>query len=140
MRLNTSDDSGRNQTRDAGPVAPHGAAASTLSFSFATPGFHWAELWLEGDTAPTATRAELGFWCTDVRKVLFVGTRNDFGALPYAISPGGNADLSGLDSVFVDPAQLAAGLAAKPLAVVTSWDRIDPAAGGLRPRRRHAPA
>lgn len=125
-RLNSSDDSGRNQTRDVnlGPRAP---APSTLAFSFATPGFHWAELWIEGDTAPAATKSEIGFWCTDVRKVLFVGTRDDFGALPYAVSPGGNADLSGLDSEFVAPGQLATALAAKPLAVVTSWDRVDPA-------------
>jgi hypothetical protein len=125
-RLNSSDDSGRNQTRDV-HMGPHGSAASTLAFSFPTPGFHWAELWIEGDTATAATKSELGFWCTDVRKVLFVGTREDYGALPYAVSPGGNADLTGLDSTFVDPDEVAAGLAAKPLAVVTSWDRVDPA-------------
>ena len=125
-RLNSSDDSGRNQTRDV-DLGPRASAASTLAFSFGTPGFHWAELWIEGDTAPAATRSELGFWCTEARQVLFVGARDDFGALPYAVSPGGNADLSGLTSVFVDPARLGAGLAARPLAVVTSWDHIDPA-------------
>jgi len=125
-RLNGSDDSGRNQTHDLN-LGPHGSTAATFAFSFGTPGFHWAEVWIEGDTASTATRADLGFWCTEVRKVLFVGTHDDFGALPYAISPGGNAELSGLDSVFVDPAQLATSLAARPLAVVTSWDRVDPA-------------
>jgi hypothetical protein len=125
-RLNSSDDSGHNQTRDV-RLGPRGSASSTLAFSFATPGFHWAELWIEGDTATAATKSELGFWCTDVRKVLFVGTRDDYGALPFAVSPGGNADLTGLDSTYVDPGELAASLAAKPLAVVTSWDRIDPA-------------
>jgi hypothetical protein len=125
-RLNGSDDSGHDQTYEFN-VGPRGSATATFTFSFVTPGFHWAEMWIEGDTAPTATRADLGFWCTEVRKVLFVGTRGDFGALPYAISPGGNADLSGLASVFVNPAQLATSLAAKPLAVVTSWNRVDPA-------------
>jgi hypothetical protein len=125
-RLNSSDDSGRNQTRDL-DLATRASANATLAFSFATAGFHWAELWIEGDAAPAAIRSELGFWCTDVRKVLFVGTHDDFGALPYAVSPGGNADLTGLESVFIDPGQVATSLADKPLAVVTSWDRVDPA-------------
>jgi hypothetical protein len=125
-RLNSSDDSGKNQTHDL-EIAPHGTGSSTLTFSFTTPGFHWAEWWIEGDTAPTAIRADVGFWVTDVRKVLFVGAHDDFGALPYAVSPGGNADLTGLESEFIDPAQVAASLSANPLAVVTTWDRIDPA-------------
>jgi hypothetical protein len=125
-RLNSSDDSGRNQTRDL-EIAPRGSSDSTLTFSFNTPGFHWSEWWVEGDTAPTATRSDIGFWCTDVQKVIFAGERGDFGALSYAVSPGGNADLTGLDSVFVDPGQIASNLSAKPLAVVSSWNEVDPA-------------
>jgi hypothetical protein len=125
-RLNSSDDSGKNQVREL-QVAPRGTGSGTLTFSFSTPGFHWAEWWIEGDTAPTAIRSDVGFWVTDVRKVLFVGTKDDFGALPYAVSPGGTPDLTGLDSVFIDPTLLATNLAADPLAVVTTWDRIDPA-------------
>jgi hypothetical protein len=124
-RLNSNDDAGRNQTFDL-ILPPHGTSTPTLTFSFPTPGFHWAELWLEGDTAATATRCELGFWCTDVRQVLFVGTPADFGTLPYAVSPGGNSALTGLDSVYVNPAQVAAALRAKPLAVVSTWNQIDP--------------
>ena len=123
-RLNSSDDSGRNQTRDV-DVPSRGTASSTLRFAFTTPGFHWAEWWIEGDTAPTALRSDVGFWVTDVRKVLFLGTREDFGALSYAVSPGGNADLTGLDSVFVDPVQLAENLGANPLAIITTWDHLD---------------
>lgn len=125
-RLNSSDDSGKNQTREV-EVPAHGTAASTLRFSFTTPGFHWAEWWIEGDTAPAALRSDVGFWVTDVRKVLFLGTREDFGALSYAVSPGGNADLTGLDSVFIDPGQLTENLASNPLAIITTWDHIDPA-------------
>jgi hypothetical protein len=126
VRLNSSDDSGKNQTHDL-EVPSKGTATGTLTFSFTTPGFHWAEWWIEGDTAPMCTRADVGFWVTDVRKVLFLGTKEDFGALSYAVSPGGNADLTGLDSVFSDPSQLAANLSADPLAVITTWDRVDPA-------------
>ena len=93
-----------------------------LTFSFANPGFHWAQVWVEGDAAPAANHADLGFWCTDVQKALFVGGKNDFAAMPYAVSPGGNPDLSGIDTVFIGPDQLTASLAAKPLAVVLTWD------------------
>jgi hypothetical protein len=125
-RLNSSDDSGRNQTRDL-ELAPNASSNSTLTFSFTTPGFHWSEWWVEGDTSPTAIRSDVGFWCTDVQKVLFAGQEGDFGALPYAVSPGGNANLTGLQSVYIDPGQIASNLAAKPLAIVSSWNQIDPA-------------
>src|ERR1019366_3897906 len=47
---------------------------------------------------------------------------NDFAAVPYAVSPGGNPDLSGIDAVFIGAEQLTASLAAKPLAVVLTWE------------------
>ncbi len=121
VRLDSADDSGKNVSRDV-QVAANASTPAALTFSFANPGFHWAQVWVEGDAAPTANRAELGFWCTDVRKVLFVGGKNDFAAMPYAISPGGNSDLSGIDAVFIGAEQLTASLAAKPLAVVMTWE------------------
>jgi len=121
VRLNTSDDSGKNLSRTV-EVAPNASSLITLTFSFGNPGFHWGQTWVEGDVAPTANRADLGFWCTDAQKVLFVGTKNDFAALPYAIAPGGNADLSGIDAVFTPADQLMASLAANPLAIALTWD------------------
>jgi hypothetical protein len=121
VRLNSADDSGRNISRDV-EVGPNASTPVTLTFSFVNSGFHWAQIWLEGDAAPTANRAGLGFWNTDVRNVLFVGARDDFGAMPYAISPGGNSDLSGIQAVFMSADQMAAGLALKPLAVVLTWE------------------
>ena len=120
-RLDSTDDSGKNFSRDV-EVAPNASTPVTLTFSFAHPGFHWAQVWVEGDAAPTANRAELGFWCTDAQKVLFVGGKDDFAAMPYAVSPGGNSDLSGIDAVFIGTDQLVASLAAKPLAVVLTWE------------------
>jgi len=117
VRLDGADDSGKHFSRDV-EVAPNASTPVVVTFSFANPGFHWAQVWVEGDAAPTANRAELGFWITDVRKVLFVGGKDDFAAMPYAVSPGGNSDLSGLDAVFIGADQLTASLAAKPLAVV----------------------
>jgi len=121
VRLNTTDDSGKNISRDV-EVAPNAATPVALTFSFANPGFHWAQIWVEGDAAPAGNRADLGFWCTDVQKALFVGAKNDFAAMPYAVSPGGNPDLSGIDAVFIGPEQLTGSLATKPLAVVLTWD------------------
>ena len=121
VRVNTTDDSGKNVSHTA-EVGPNASALVTVSFSFANPGFHWAQVWAEGDVTPTASRVDLGFWCTDVEKVFFLGTKNDFAALPYAVAPGGNPDLSGIDTVFIGPDQLTANLAAKPLAVALTWD------------------
>jgi hypothetical protein len=118
VRLNSMDDSGKNQSSEV-EVATTTAAVQT--FSFGTPGFHWAESWVEGDLAPAATRVAFGFWCTEVRKVFFVGAKDDFAALPYAVSPGGNADLSGINGVTISTDQLTGALAAKPLAVVLTW-------------------
>ncbi len=100
MRLDSADDSGKNLSRDV-QVPPNDAAPATLTFSFALPVFHWAQVWIEGDAAPTANRAELGFWNTDVQNVVFVGGKDDFAAMPYAIAPGGNSNLSGIDTVFL---------------------------------------
>ena len=121
VRLNTSDDSGKNFAKEI-EVAPNTTVPEVLTFSFPNPGFHWGQIWLEGDAAPTANRAELGFFTTDVQKVVFIGNRDDFAAMPYAISPGGNPDLSGIDPVFTSAEQLSTSLATKPLAVILTWE------------------
>jgi len=121
VRLNSTDDSGKNLSREV-EVAPGGSTPVVLTFSFPNSGFHWAQVWVEGDAAPTANRAELGFWCSEVQKVLFVGAKNDFAAMPYAVSPGGNSDLSGIEATATDLSQLTADLLTKPLAVVLTWE------------------
>jgi hypothetical protein len=121
VRLNSSDDSGKSFSRDIS-VSPGEAVPAALTFSFNNPGFHWARIWVEGDIAPAVDRIDLGFWCSEAQKTLFVGGREKFAALPFAIAPGGNADLSGIDAVGVNPDQLANELNAKPLAVALTWD------------------
>jgi len=122
VRINSTDDSGKNFSKDV-PIAPGASTPIVLTFSFANPGFHWAQAWIEGDAATAASRAELGFWTTDVQKVIFLGGKDDYAAMPYAISPGGNPDLSGIDTIFAGSDTLAASLADKPLAVVVTWDK-----------------
>ncbi len=123
IRLNTTDDTGKNASRNISVPAGE-AVPLTLSFSFATAGIHWARAWLEGDAAPGADRIELGFWCSDSRKALFVGNKEKFAALPYAVAPGGNADLSGIDAVAVEPGKLSQELFTnpRPLAVALAWE------------------
>ncbi len=128
VRLNSSDDSGKNFSKEV-EVPPGVSTPVVLTFSFANPGFHWAQVWLEGDAAPAATRAELGFWTSEVQKVFFVGNQDDFAAMPFAISPGGNSELSGIDTATIAVAQLSASLAAKPLAVVVTWENWPQDAG-----------
>ena len=78
VRLNTTDDSGKNFSRDV-EIAP-GASPAALTFSFANPGFHWAQVWLEGDAAPTGTAPSSAFRAPTCSKSLFVGGEDDFGA------------------------------------------------------------
>ena len=125
VRVNSLDDSGKSSLRQV-DVAPNVSTLGTLTFSFPNPGFHWAHVWLEGDAAPSASRAELGFFCTNVRQMVFVGARGDFGAMPYAVSPGGNANLSGVDSIYAAPDRLETLLSSKPLAVAFTWDNLPP--------------
>jgi hypothetical protein len=120
VRLNSTDDSGKNISHDL-EVPPSAPTSSVLTFAFANPGFHWAQVWVEGDASSTASHADLGVWITAAQKVFFVGDKDDFAAMPYAVSPGGNSDLSGLDATFVGEPQLISTLATKPLAVVLTW-------------------
>jgi hypothetical protein len=135
VRIERADDSGKNTSRDA-EINPSASVTEVLTFSFPTPGFHWAQVWIEGDTAPSGNRAGLGFFCTDVRKAVFVGAKGDFGALPYAISPGGNADLSGIEPQFVDASQLDSLLTENPIAVALTWDHF-PDSTALQDYVRH---
>lgn len=123
IRLNTADDTGKNGSRDVSVPAGE-TVLLTLTFSFANAGVHWARAWLEGDAAPGADRLDLGFWCSEARKALFVGSKEKFAALPYAVAPGGNADLSGIDATVVGLDKLSSELTTNPppLAVALTWE------------------
>ena len=121
VRLNTTDDGGRSTSRDM-PVAAGASVVVPLTFSFTGKGFHWARVWIEGDAAAAADRADLGFWCTDPQQVLMVGGAGPFAALPFAVAPGGDAGLSGIEAVETTADGLAAALEGKPLAVALTWE------------------
>ncbi len=121
VKLNTTDDGGRSTSRDV-PVAVGAPVVAPLTFSFTGKGFHWARVWIEGDAAVAIDRADIGFWCTDPQKVLFVGGAGPFAALPFAVAPGGDAGLSGIEVVETTADGLAAALGEKPLAVALTWE------------------
>ncbi len=123
VHLNTTDDTGKATSRDFSVGA--GESLSVVApFSFPSAGFHWARAWVEGDVAPGGGQVTLGFNGTDPRKVLFVGGRKAFAALPYAVSPGGGPGLSGLDATDIAADKLAAALAdpSGVASVVLVWD------------------
>lgn len=121
VRVNTTDDTGQNSSRDLS-VPPGESLPVVLTFSFATAGFHWARVWIEGDVAASVTRSDLGFWCSEPQRALFVGNRDRYAALPFAVAPGGNAELSGIESVAIGADRLTAELATKPIAVAMTWE------------------
>jgi hypothetical protein len=76
------------------------------------PGFHWLNLWLEGDGFEPDNKAGVGFVCADKATVFFAGDESQFGLLPLALSPAG---LSGLVPVFGEMPKPA------PVMVVMLW-------------------
>lgn len=120
VRLNAIDDAGQQQSQEV--AVPAGEDKTTaLLFTAATPGFHWLNLWLDGDAFPADNRAGIGVVCAGKSAVLLVGAPNEFGVLPVALSPGSDGQLSGLIPQFVSAEALPAALAdAKPLLVVST--------------------
>ena len=125
VQLNVTDESGKSRTQD---VTLNGSEKKDVpfTFSFTTPGFHWAHIGLEGDVAPAGTQATVGFWITEVAKAVFVGGQHDFGALPLAVAPGDRSDLSGIEPDFIESDKLNDFLAlpTPPLAVVLLWGKL----------------
>ena len=77
----------------------------------ANAGFHWVQVWIEGDSFAADNKAGIGFICAEKSTVLFTGQTNDFGLLPLAIAPAS----SGLTATF--------GSADKPVLTVTTWEQ-----------------
>jgi hypothetical protein len=123
VRLNSADDNGKNSTQDF-TLDESQTISATLTFTFNNPGLHWANIWIDGDTAASSTHGTVGFWCTEVAQAILVGDRHDFGALPYAVAPGGSPELSGIETKFIEPGKLTDSLSQpiQPLAVVVNWD------------------
>ncbi|MFO7535268.1 MAG: BatA domain-containing protein [Kiritimatiellia bacterium] len=116
-------------------LAANEEKAVVLPLAPREPGLHIVPVWLEGDGFEADNRAVIAFDVEARQSVLFLGARAEFGFLPAALAPGGDAALSGLAPVFAEPAGFAEALALKPLLAVVSWSRLKdtaPLADSLR--------
>jgi len=107
--LNWTDDADNKGTLEI--AVPH-QSEKTLPVIVkpASAGFHWVQVWLEGDSFTADNKAGIGFVCAEKSAVLFAGQTNDFGLLPLAMTPAA----SGLTAAF--------GSTAKAVLTVTTWE------------------
>ena len=107
--LNWADDADNKDTIEI--AVPHQSEKNLpIIVKPANAGFHWVQVWLEGDSFAADNKAGIGFVCAEKSVVHFNGQTNDFGLLPLAIAPAG----SGLAAAF--------GSADKPVLTVTTWE------------------
>ena len=124
VRVNAVSDEGARSTQDIA-VPAREVRAVTVPVQPAAPGFHWLDVWVEGDAFQADNRAGLGFVCGEKERVLLAGAEAEFGALPIALSPSGDGAHSGLVPVFAAPAALPRALSEhRPAMVVTTWDAL----------------
>ena len=124
VRVNYVDDQGNKNTQDA-TLAKNQETSLPILLDPQTPGLHWVSIWIEGDAFQADNRAALAFFCTEKRSVLFAGKSDEFGLLPFAISPSIDGKLSGLVPLFIEPGSLADSLQEKkPVLVVLTWETL----------------
>ena len=124
VRLNWIDDLGNKNTLETA-LAKNEEKSVPILLEAPTPGFHWVNVWIEGDSFQADNRAGVGFAGTEKKAVLFCGPNEDFGLLPLAISPGGDGKMSGLVPVSVGLGALSSSLQEKkPVLAVLAWEGL----------------
>ncbi|MDP6355188.1 MAG: VWA domain-containing protein [Planctomycetota bacterium] len=124
IRLHSVDDQGRKSSQSV-TVPSDGEAAATLLLDPATPGFHWVNIWLEGDGFGEDNRAGLAYTCADQARVLFAGQREDFGFLPIALAPTGLGKLSGLKPLYAPSTDWMDKLkTGEPVLLIITWNDL----------------
>ncbi len=111
-----------SQTRSELALPPQEEKNVSATLVASSPGLHWVLFTLDGDDFPADNRAAAAFVAGDQQSVLFVGAPPDFGYLPLALSPTGDARLSGLTTSFSSFDSLTADN--PPGFVVLTWDTI----------------
>jgi hypothetical protein len=115
-------------------LAANEEKAVVLPLAPREPGLHAVPVWLSGDAFEADNRAVIAFDVEARQSVLFLGAPAEFGFLPAALAPGGDAALSGLEPVFAE-AGFPEALALKPLLAIVTWSRLSasaPLAASLR--------
>lgn len=122
--------------RHAARVPAGGTARVPLTARFGgdTEAQGTLRVWLEGDAASAAADAWLATSVTSGESVWLAGRAEGFGLLAEALSPGGDASLSGLRTEAVDAARLRSASKQNPAMVAVAGDALadSAAAEGLR--------
>jgi hypothetical protein len=123
-RLNWADDAGNKGLVDV-TIAARSEHTQPVILEAPAPGFHWVNVWFEGDNFAADNRAHAGFVAAEKRAVVFAGAREEFGLLPAAVSPSGDGRLTGLVPVFVSASGFAAAWREQnPALVVATWESL----------------
>ncbi len=122
IRVNSIDNQGQKNTEN---VVVEGGKARTVEVE-TTPdeaGYHWVKAWVEGDGFSGDNEAGIGIFCEETATVLFVGTPEEFGVLPVALSPSGQGQFTGMVVKFTPASNKQGQTAAreKPILIVTTW-------------------
>jgi len=99
VRLNWLDDAGHRGASECA-VPPQEEKSASVTLAASSPGLHWVLFSLDGDDFPADNRAATAFSAMEQQSVQFLGAPADFGYLPLALSPTGDARLSGLATSF----------------------------------------
>ncbi len=86
-------------------------------------GYHWARTWIEGDGFSADNETGIGIMCRPTAGVLFVGSLDEFGVLPTALSPDASGQITGMVSRFGRLSELSQ-VAEKPILAVATWQDI----------------
>ncbi|HYE07253.1 MAG TPA: BatA domain-containing protein [Planctomycetota bacterium] len=120
VTITVQDDGGRRVER-AATVPPRGRVDVPLAVPAAPAGERWVQVVLSGDGFAGDDRGFVAFTTSAARMMVFIGERRDHGALPLAIAPDADGNLSGIAARMLP--DVAAALAAAPAAIAIPWDR-----------------
>ncbi len=104
-------------------------------------GYHWIKVWIEGDGFSADNEAGVGIFCEETATITFVGTPEEFGVLPVALSPSGQGQFTGMVADFRSPGQLSQATAeGKPIMIVTTWTGLQLMGESSLPLREYVEA
>jgi len=124
VRLNSEDDQRKSNTEVVEIPAMKEKLVRVLVQPEA-PGYHWVKLWLEGDRFAGDNKATVGYQCEDKALVLLAGVADDYGVLPFALSPFGDGRFTSLVLNYCKTDELADRVAKlRPALVVLPWESL----------------
>lgn len=123
IRLNSVDNQDNKKTQQV-MLDPGSTQVVEVGINPEAPGYHWLRAWIEGDGFSADNEAGIGVLCGKTAKVLFSGSRAEFGVLPTAFSPDEFGQFTGMISKFGSMSQIQQTEGEKPILVVSTWEEI----------------